>query len=80
MRALLIALGIDNVGSGLFLPLTLVYATQVVGLPLAVAGVTVTAGTVVGLLVPPVADRFVDRVPQLSTGKINIALPGGGYR
>ncbi|HEX6357292.1 MFS transporter [Actinophytocola sp.] len=56
------ALGIDNVGSGLFLPLTLVYATRVVGLPLAVAGVTVTVGTVVGLLVPPLAGRLVDRV------------------
>ncbi len=61
-RALLAALGIDNFGSGLFLPLTLVYATQVVGLSLAVAGVTVTVGTVVGLFVPPVAGRFVDRV------------------
>jgi MFS family permease len=58
----LVALGIDNFGSGLFLPLTLVYATRVVGLPLAVAGVTVTVGTVVGLLVPPVAGRLVDRV------------------
>ena len=62
MLPLLIALGIDNFGSGLFLPLTLVYATREVGLPLAVAGVTVTAGTVVGLLVPPIAGRFVDRV------------------
>lgn len=62
MGWLLIALGIDNVGSGLFLPLTVVYATRVVGLPLAVAGVTITVGTLVGLLVPPVAGRFVDRI------------------
>jgi hypothetical protein len=62
MRWLLVALGVDNVGSGLFLPLTVVYATRVVGLPLAVAGVTVTVGTIVGLLVPPVAGRFVDRL------------------
>src|SRR4051794_39036633 len=62
MVPLLVALGVDNFGSGLFLPLTLVYATRVVGLPLAVAGVTVTVGTLVGLLVPPVAGRFVDRV------------------
>lgn len=62
---LLVALGIDNVGSGLFLPLTLVYATRVIGLPLGVAGVTVAVGTVVGLFVPPVAGRWVDRVgPQ----------------
>ncbi|MEV7093955.1 MFS transporter [Amycolatopsis sp. NPDC051045] len=60
--ALLCALGIDNFGSGLFLPLTLVYVTQVVGLPLAMAGTAVTLGAVGGLLVPPLAGRLVDRV------------------
>src|SRR5947199_5559600 len=60
--ALLCALGIDNFGSGLFLPLALVYVTQVVGMPLAVAGSSVTLGTVAGLLVPPLAGRLVDRV------------------
>jgi len=59
--ALLIALGVDNIGSGLFLPLTLVYVTEVVGLPLGVAGVAVAIGTVAGLLVPPLAGRGVDR-------------------
>lgn len=64
--ALLVALGIDNAGSGFFLPLTLVYATRVVGLPLSTAGAVVTIGTVAGLLVPPVAGRLVDRVgPRL---------------
>lgn len=62
MGWLLVALGVDNLGSGLFLPLTVVYATREVGLPLGVAGVTVTVGTVFGMLVPPVAGRFVDRV------------------
>jgi MFS family permease len=62
MIGLLVALGVDNFGSGLFLPLTIVYATRVVGLPLGVAGVAVTVGTMVGLLVPPLAGRFVDRV------------------
>jgi MFS family permease len=60
--ALLCALGIDNFGSGLFLPLPLVYVTQVVGLPLAVAGTAVTLGAVGGLVVPPLAGRLVDRV------------------
>lgn len=80
--ALLIALGIDNFGSGLFLPLTLVYATREVGLPLAVAGVTVTAGTVVGLLVPPVAGRFVDRVgprPVVIASQVVQALGAVGF-
>ncbi len=82
MLPLLIALGVDNFGSGLFLPLTLVYATREVGLPLAVAGVTVTAGTVVGLLVPPVAGRFVDRVgprPVVIAAQVVQALGTVGF-
>lgn len=59
--ALLWALGVDNFGSGLFLPLALVYVTRVVGLPLPVAGTAVTLGTTAGLVVPPLAGRLVDR-------------------
>lgn len=59
--ALLTALGVDNFGSGLFLPVVLLYVTRVVGLPLALAGAVVAAGTVAGLAVPPVAGRLVDR-------------------
>jgi MFS family permease len=79
---LLIALGVDNFGSGLFLPLTLVYATREVGLPLAVAGVTVTVGTVAGLLVPPVAGRLVDRVgprPVVIASQVVQALGALGF-
>jgi MFS family permease len=63
--ALLTALGVDNFGSGLFLPVTLLYVIRVVGLPLAVAGTVVAAGTVAGLAVPGVAGRLVDRVGAL---------------
>lgn len=58
--ALLTALGVDNVGSGLFLPVVLLYVTRVVGLPLAVAGTVVALGTLAGLAVPPVVGRLVD--------------------
>jgi len=58
---LLAALGVDNFGSGLFLPIVLLYVTRVVGLPLAVAGTVVAVGTVAGLAVPPGAGRLVDR-------------------
>jgi MFS family permease len=65
-RALLTALAIDNVGSGLFLPLALLYVTRVVRLPLATAGTVVALGTLAGLAVPPVAGRLVDRAgPRL---------------
>jgi MFS family permease len=63
--ALLTALGVDNFGSGLFLPVTLLYVIRVVGLPLAVAGTVVAAGTIAGLAVPGVAGRLVDRVGAL---------------
>jgi MFS family permease len=78
MGWLLVALGVDNLGSGLFLPLTVVYATRVVGLPLAVAGVTVTVGTLVGLVVPPFAGRFVDRVGPRPVVIASQALQGLG--
>ncbi len=61
-RALLVALGIDNIGSGLFLPLAVVYATRAIGLPLGVAGTVISLGTLAGLLAPPIAGRFVDRI------------------
>src|SRR5215469_10134080 len=60
--ALLTALGVDNFGSGLFLPVALLYVTRVVGLPLAMAGAIIALGTVAGLAAPPVAGRLVDRV------------------
>jgi MFS family permease len=60
--ALLAALGVDNFGSGLFLPLSLVYVTRVIGLSLGAAGSLVALGTLAGLAIPPVAGRLVDRV------------------
>ncbi len=59
--ALLVALGVDNFGSGLFLPLLVVYAVRVVGIPLGLAGTVISIGTLAGLAVPPSAGRLVDR-------------------
>jgi MFS family permease len=60
--ALLTALGVDNFGSGLFLPLALVYSTRVVGLSLTTAGTVILLGTLAGLAAPPVAGRLLDRI------------------
>jgi MFS family permease len=57
----LTALAIDNVGSGLFLPLSLLYATRVVGLDVGVAGGVVAAATALGFAMPPVAARLTHR-------------------
>jgi Na+/melibiose symporter-like transporter len=63
--AVLIALGVDNFGSGLFLPILMIYVTRIVGLSIAVAGTVVAAGTVAGLAMPLVAGRLVGRVGAL---------------
>ncbi|HEX4222143.1 MAG TPA: MFS transporter, partial [Pseudonocardiaceae bacterium] len=60
--ALLVALGADNLGSGMFLPIVLVFATGTADVPLAVAGPVITGGTMAGLLVPPLAGPLVDRI------------------
>ena len=61
-RALLVALFVDNYGTGTFLPLALVFATRVVGLRVDTAGTVVAAAGLLGLLVPPVAGRLSHRV------------------
>jgi MFS family permease len=80
--SLLIALGVDNAGSGFFLPLTLIYVTRVVGLPLGTAGTAVALGTLAGLLVPPLAGRLVDRAgpkPVVITSQLIQAAGAGAF-
>ena len=80
--ALLVALGADNLGSGMFLPIVLVFATGTAGIPLAVAGPVITGGTVAGLLVPPLAGPLVDRVgPRrvVIAAQLIQALGAGAY-
>jgi MFS family permease len=60
--ALIAGLAIDNYGSGLFLPLALLYATRVVDLPVDTAGTVVAAAALLGFAVPPVAGRLTHRL------------------
>lgn len=59
LAVLLVALGIDNFGSGLFLPLTMVYLTRVVGVAVGQAGLLVGGAALFGLAVPALASRAV---------------------
>jgi hypothetical protein len=80
--ALLAALGVDNFGSGLFLPLALVYVTRDLGLPLGTAGAMVALGTLAGLAIPPLAGRLVDRTgprPVVIAAQLIQALGAAGY-
>ncbi|SFO61949.1 hypothetical protein SAMN05660359_04741 [Geodermatophilus obscurus] len=76
--ALLVALGVDNAGSGLFLPLVLAYCTEAVGLSLAVAGTVVSVGIAMGLVVPAVAGRVVDRLGPKAVVVASQVLQAGG--
>jgi len=80
--ALLTALGVDNFGCGLFLPLTLVYLTRDVGLPLNVAGPVISMGALAGLAVPAFTGRLVDRAGARSVviaSQLVQALGAAGY-
>lgn len=59
--ALVAGLAIDNYGSGLFLPLALLYATRVVGLDVETAGAVVAVATMLAFAVPPLAGRLTHR-------------------
>jgi len=56
--ALMAAFAVDNVGSGLFLPLAVFYAVRAVGLPVGVAGTVVGVAGLAGFAVPPLAGRL----------------------
>ena len=76
--ALLVALGVDNFGSGLFLPLSLVYATRVIGVPLWAAGVVVSVSSLFGLLIPPLAGPLVDRIGPRAVVIASQLMQAGG--
>ncbi|HEY1574498.1 MAG TPA: MFS transporter [Pseudonocardiaceae bacterium] len=66
----------------MFLPLALVYATRVVGIPLGLAATLVTVSTAFGLLAPPLAGRLVDRFgPRVVVSAAQLVQAGGavGY-
>lgn len=52
---------VDATGSGMYLPLSLLYFHHVTGLPLTEVGAIVTAASVIGLISNPVAGVLIDR-------------------
>ncbi|WP_327289905.1 MFS transporter [Streptomyces sp. NBC_01198] len=52
---------VDATGSGMYLPLSLLYFHHVTGLPLTQVGVIVTTASVIGLISNPVAGILIDR-------------------
>src|SRR5437763_11504459 len=56
------AMFIDALGSGLFVPFSLLYFHTVAGLPLAVVGIILTAATILSLPMTLVAGMLTDRI------------------
>ncbi|WP_433296036.1 MFS transporter [Actinoplanes sp. CA-030573] len=55
------AIAIDALGTGAFVPVSLLYFPHVAGLPLALAGILTTAGALASLPVPLLAGRLSDK-------------------
>lgn len=64
-RSLFTALFIDAVGSGLWLRFNLVFFTQTQRVALGPAGVALTAGTLVGLVMGQLSGPVLDRIGPL---------------
>ncbi|MGR6918707.1 MFS transporter [[Actinomadura] parvosata] len=61
VRPFLAGMFVDALGSGLYVPLTLLFIHEVTGLPMTAVGLGVTVAAVVGLAANPVAGILIDR-------------------
>lgn len=80
--ALLLAIGVDSVGTGLFAPLSLLYFVQLAGLPLTTVGLLTSVGTLLSLPVPFAAGALADRFGAKSVviaGQAAQAVGFAGY-
>ncbi|GHJ38396.1 MFS transporter [Streptomyces sp. TS71-3] len=76
---MLTALGIDSLGSGLYLPLSLLYFTLVAGLPLRGVGLALSAATLFTLPVPLLAGACADRFGARRIVITSQVLQGVGF-
>ena len=58
---LVTALAFGSLGNGLFLPLSLVYFTELTDIPLPLLGVIITSSVLITIPIPVIAGRLVDR-------------------
>ncbi|WP_307672400.1 MFS transporter [Streptomyces sp. V4I2] len=73
------ALVIDAVGTGLYLPLSMVYFLAVTDLPESGVGLLLTAATACSLLLPLLVGRIVDRVGPRSVVIAGLSLQAAGF-
>ncbi|MGH8861991.1 MAG: MFS transporter [Jatrophihabitantaceae bacterium] len=75
---LIAGLVVDNLGSGMFLPLTIVFIVRSVGLSVGVAGTLLAVGTLVGLLSPALVGRVSDRVGPRPVVVVSMTVQAAG--
>ncbi|MGP4111529.1 MFS transporter [Streptomyces sp. 4N509B] len=73
------AVAVDAVGTGMYLPLSLLYFLKVTDLSLATIGVLISVATVLTLPVPLVVGRLVDRLGPRPVVACGQALQGLGF-
>jgi len=77
--ALIVALFIDALGTGLFLPFSLLYFNVVAGLPLSNVGAVLTLATFISLPVAILSGRVMERVGTLRTIVFSQVLQALGF-
>jgi MFS family permease len=76
---LVLAIGIDALGAGIFAPLSLLYFVRVADLPLSTVGALATAGAVVSLPVPLLAGHLADRFGPRGVVIAGQLIQAGGF-
>lgn len=78
LRSVSVALAVDMVGTGLFMPLSLLYFTTVGGIPLGTVGWCLSAASLVTLVLPLVVGPLVDRFGARRVVLAGLVAQGGG--
>lgn len=78
-HGLVAAILIDSIGTGLFLPFAVIYATLVAHIPLGVTGLLLSLATVVALPVAPIAGILADRFGAQRLVVAGNVIQGAGF-
>ena len=73
------ALAVDMLGSGLFLPISLLYFTEVAGLPLSTVGLLLSAAAVASLPVPLIVGHVAHRFRPLQRVMLAQVMQGAAF-
>ncbi|WP_127552620.1 MFS transporter [Actinoplanes sp. OR16] len=79
LAALACALAVDMFGSGLFLPVSLLYFTEVADLPLSTAGLLLSAAAIASLPVPMIVGHVAHRFRSLDRVVLAQVMQGAAF-